>query len=148
MEIILKRDVPSVGSAGDIVRVSDGYARNYLIPRQLAGEATPAALKAREVEKAVRERKLKKQREEALAMKERLGSLTLTIPRRVGEQDKLFGAVTSEDIAEGLGAQGFPVDKKKVVLEEPIKSLGVFQVPIRLFPDVDVAITIRITQEG
>ncbi len=147
MNVILKEDIPPLGKRGDVVKVADGYARNYLFPRNKAQAATESALKSAAREKEVQERRAKKQREDAVKVKERIEALTVTLPRKVGDQDKLFGAVTSDDISAALGAQGFTVDKKDIKLDEPLRSLGQFTVPVRLFPDVDATVTIQITKE-
>lgn len=146
MEVILKEDIPSLGKAGDVVKVAEGYARNFLLPQKKALEATSSALKALAREKEVQEKKLKKLGEEATKLKEKLDALTLVITQNVGEQDKLFGAVTSEDIITALGKEGFSVDKKKIVLDEPIKSLGIFPVPIKLSSDVEATIKVHVTK--
>jgi len=146
LEVILKEDILSLGKAGDVVRVSDGYARNFLLPRKKALEATHSALKALALEKEVQEKKLKKLGEEAVRLKEKLDALTLIIEQNVGEQDKLFGAVTSEDIITALGKEGFSVDKKKIVLDEPIKSLGIFSVPVKLSSEVEAIIKVHVTK--
>ncbi len=148
MEVILREDIPRLGKAGDVLKVSSGYARNFLLPRKKAIEATESALKALAQEKVRQEKRLKKDREDAIKAKEKLDSLTLTIPQKVGDQDKLFGAVTSEDIVEALKREGFSVDRKKVLLDEPIKSLGIFTVPVKFLPDVEATIRVHITKEG
>lgn len=136
MKVILLKDVENLGSLGDEITVKDGFARNYLIPRNLVMEATDGALRVLEQKKAQRARRDRKIKEECEALAEKIGALSITISMEAGEEDKLFGSVTSEMIAENLLAEGVDVDKKKIDLEEPIKALGVFNVDIRLHSEV------------
>jgi large subunit ribosomal protein L9 len=137
MEVILRQAIENVGNPGDIVKVSAGYARNYLIPRGLAYEATAGNRKRIAQEKARLESAENERRGSAQALASRLEQVSLTFSARVGEEDKLFGSVTAADIAQQLHAQGFgEVEKRQIDLHEPIKALGVYKVPIRLHADV------------
>lgn len=148
MKVILKQNVESLGKAGDLVKVADGYARNFLIPKGLASEANDRNIKAFEHEKKrilLQAEKIQKQAEETAA---RLGSVVCTIARRVGEQEKLFGSVGAKDVEEALAAQGIEVEKKSVLLEEPIKTLGEFPVRIRLSAGLTAEIKVIVTAES
>lgn len=136
MKVILIKDSDKLGSIGDEINVKDGYARNYLIPNKIAIEATEGALHVLEAKKREKARKEKQLKEECQALAEKIQEASCTISMDVGEGDKLFGSVTSEMIAEGLASEGIEIDKKKIVLEEPIKALGVFNVEVRLHPEV------------
>ncbi len=136
MKVILLRDVSSLGVLGDEVEVKDGYARNYLLPKELALMSTKGALCILEQKKRGKERREKQVRQECEQLAEKIAATSCTISMEAGEEDKLFGSVTSEMIAGHLGAEGIDVDKKKIILEEPIRSLGVYNVEIRLHPEV------------
>lgn len=136
MKVILREEVTHLGAAGSIVKVSDGFARNFLIPRNFAVPVTPNNLKVFEHKRQVLESKRTKQRKEAEALKAKLEHHSCSISKKVGEQDKLFGSVTAIDIEKAFQAEGFQIDKKDVLLEEPIKALGVYTVPIRIFEDI------------
>ncbi|MGB2601364.1 MAG: 50S ribosomal protein L9 [Candidatus Omnitrophota bacterium] len=136
MKVILIKDINKLGEIGDEVQVKDGYARNYLIPQKIAIESNKGALLVIEQKKREKAHKEQKLKEECEQMAEKIKSLSCTISMEAGEEDKLFGAVTSEMIAENLLTEGVEVDKKKIVLEEPIKALGVYNVDIRLHPEV------------
>jgi large subunit ribosomal protein L9 len=147
MKIILRQDHESLGKVGDIIEVKAGFARNYLIPRKLALQATPQNLQIFEHDKKtdeIKELKDKRAAEEA-AVKLRSVSLTATVP--VGEEDKVFGAVTSQNIAELLSAKGFDIDRRKIVLDEPLKALGVYEVPIKLYHEVEAKIKVWVVKE-
>ena len=136
MKVILIKDADKLGEIGDELEVKDGYARNYLLPNKIAIEATSGAVKVLEQkkrEKAKREEELKK---EYQLLAEKIADTSCTISMDAGEEDKLFGSVTSEMIAEAFAAEGVEIDKKKIVLEEPIKALGVYNIDIRLHPEV------------
>jgi large subunit ribosomal protein L9 len=148
MKIILREDVDHVGKMGELVTVKDGYARNYLLPRSMAAPATERNVRALEHEKRVIEAKRKKERVAAEELVKRLASLPLTFPMQAGEDDKLFGSVTSKDIAEALAAKDFVVDKHKIVLEKPIKSLGTFTVPIKLASGVTGEVSVSVVKEA
>ena len=147
MKIILKEDIPSIGKRGDIVNVSDGYGRNYLIPKKLALLATPNNVKLIENDRKSREKKLLKAKKEALNLASKIESFSLTINVKVGEGDKLFGSVTSKDIEERLKKEGINVDKKDIILDEPIKALGVYSVPIKIHPEVHAKLKVWIVKE-
>lgn len=147
MEVILKRDLPGVGKAGEIVTVADGYARNYLIPRGMAIPATEGNIRALESQRRLMESKRRKREERARQLAERLKNVSCTVKARAGEGDKLFGSVTASEIAEALKAQGIEVDRKDVLLEEPIKELGVFTVPVRLHKDLTVDVKVWVVRE-
>ena len=148
MEVILKQDVKGTGKAGQVVKVSDGYARNKLIPAGLAIEATPANKKAFESEKAKAAEKLAQDRAAAEDFARRLEDKIVVVKTRVGENGRLFGAITSMDIANAIKEQtGEEVDKRKIVLSKPIKDTGVETIEIKLFQDVSAKVVIRIEGE-
>ncbi len=147
MEVILKEDVPKLGSRGDVVRVAEGYGRNFLLPRKLAIEATPANKAVIEQMKAASIRRVQRDKAEAEALSRQLEGVTLTLRRLAGEHDQLFGSVTSGDIAAELEKKGFTVDRRKIHLDEPIKTLGEFKVPIRLFRDVTAHIRVEVQKQ-
>ena len=135
MEVILREHVDNLGRRGEVVKVADGYARNYLLPRKLALLVTEGNKKQIEREREKLEAKEAEEKKVAEAMSARMASLELEISRRVGETEALYGSVTTSDIAEALAKKGFDVDRRKVVLQEPIKKLGQFDVPVRLQRD-------------
>lgn len=147
MEVILMEDVPSLGKTGDLVKVSDGYARNYLLPRKKAVTATANNLSALEHNRRLLQHKLSKEEKEAQKLAKRIEEISCTIAKPVGEGGKLFGAVTSTDIEGALREQGIVVDRKKVELEEPIKNLGVYTVPIRLHSEMVVPLKLWVVKE-
>lgn len=136
MKVILREDVPKLGTAGTIVKVAPGFARNYLIPRAFAIPATSNNLKAFEHERSSIAAKRAKRQKEAEGIKAQLERTSCSISKKVGEQDKLFGSVTTQDIEKAFAAEGFQIDKKDILLEEAIKALGVYTVPIRVFDEV------------
>lgn len=136
MKVILREDVTHLGTAGNIVNVAPGYARNFLIPRNFAVPATGNNLKAFEHEKRVMESKRAKRKKEAETLKGKLERISCSISKKVGEQDKLYGSVTTQDIEKAFNAEGFTIDKHDILLTEPIKALGVYTVPIRVFEEV------------
>ena len=146
MKIILLADVVKLGEAGDCIEVNDGYARNYIIPRKLAVEATPSKLRHVEQKKALGMGQESRAKREAQDLVERLEGLTLMLSRQVGKADKLFGSVTSKDLSEALAGQGFEVDRKKILLDEPIKNLGTFEVPVRLHREVLTKIRVEVSK--
>lgn len=135
-EVILRETVVGLGEAGDLVQVKPGYARNFLIPRGLAVPATPGNLRVAEDEKRKLEISDTKRAEEARDLREKLQKVELTAPVQVGEEDRVFGSVTAMTIAELLKEKGFTVDRKDILLEDPIKALGVYNVPVKLHPEV------------
>jgi len=148
MKVILIQAVPHLGQAGDQVDVARGYARNYLIPRKLAVEATASHLRSLQQLKAEGKQREEVLKQEADSVAERLRSLTLTFARAAGDQDRLFGSVTSSDIAEALAAQGVRLDRKKIVLKEPIKAVGRYAVPVRLHRDTVAEIQVQVVSES
>ncbi len=147
MKVILREDVPSLGKAGDVVEVKRGYGRNYLVPRKKAVLATEASLRHVEHEKSVALARKAKQKAAAGDVASRLEAVRLTIGRRVGEQDKLYGSVTAIDIAEALQAQGVQIDRRAIHLPEPIKALGDFEVEVRLHSEVVAKVKLSVTPE-
>ena len=136
MEVILRQAVENLGKPGEVVKVSNGYARNFLLPRGVAFEATPGNLKRIQLERNRLEAAENERRGTAQGLAEKLEQVQLTFSSRVGDEGKLFGSVTSADIAQQLEAQGFHVEKRQIDLHEPIKALGVYRIPIRLHADV------------
>ena len=136
MQVILKTDIESLGKLGEVVRVKPGYARNYLLPRDLALEANRKNLKEFEQQRRKLQEKLDKARFDAEQLASQLQDMQLRIPVRVGEGDKLYGSVTTAMIANALAEKGFDIDKKKIELEKPLRSLGEFTVPIKVYPGV------------
>ncbi len=139
VKVVLRQNVPSLGNEGDIVGVKPGYARNYLLPKGLAFEATPAAMKQLDEERRRGEARAKREYLESRRRAAQLEGASLTFHARAGEEGKLFGSITAADIADRLNEQGtldFEIDRRQIVLEEPLKSLGVFSVPVRLHGDV------------
>jgi large subunit ribosomal protein L9 len=147
MEVILREHVDNLGQRGDVVKVADGYARNYLLPRKLALTVTEANRKQIARERKVADAREAEERQTAEAFASRLAQVELVIARRVGETGALYGSVTSADVAEALAAKGLEVDRRKIQLDEPIKSIGDYQVPIRLHKDVTVPVRIAVEEE-
>ncbi len=147
MEVILREHVDNLGRRGEIVKVADGYARNYLLPRKLALLATAGNRQRIERERAKFEAREAEERKIAEAVAARMENLELEIARRVGETDVLYGSVTSSDIAEALIAKGFDLDRRKIHLQEPIKRLGEFEVPVRLHRDVNATVKLKVIAE-
>jgi len=147
MQIILLEDIPSLGKAGDIVEVAGGYARNYLLPQGKAVETSRRNLRVLEHQKKVVEQKLKRRKKDALRLKEELEGLSLTIAKKVGEMDRLYGSVTTMDIEEALREEGYEIDRKKIDLEEPIKHLGIYTVPVKIHPEVTAQLKVWVVKE-
>ncbi|MFQ5952316.1 MAG: 50S ribosomal protein L9 [Candidatus Omnitrophota bacterium] len=147
MKLVLMKDVENLGITGDEVEVKDGYARNYLIPRGLAVEATPGALRLLEQKKQKRQRLEQKIKEEYEGLAEKLKEVSCTISMETGEDDKHFGSVTSEMVAQSLQQEGIEVDKKKIIMDEPIKSLGVYNIDVRLHPEVKTQVRIWVVKK-
>ncbi len=147
MEIILRQDYEQLGKTGEIVTVKDGFARNYLIPKGIAYVATKNNKKRLENELKMQNWRKEKEKRAAEEMAKKLETVSCTIPVQVGEEDKLFGSVTSQNIADALAALGYEVDKRKIILEEPIKSLGIYSVPIKLHPDVTATVKVWVVKE-
>lgn len=148
MEVILQQDVDNLGSIGDVVKVKPGYARNYLLPRGLALVADRKNLAVLEHQKRGVAAKRTKAQKAARDAAQRLSSIAVTIAARVGEEDRLFGSVTNQDIQKALAAKGFEIERKKILLESPIKALGEFEVPVHLGPDVRGAIKVTVVREN
>lgn len=148
MEVILREDVPKLGHRGDIVNVKEGYARNYLLPRQLAMAATAANRQQVADMKAAGARRLAKEKGGAESLAAQLAEVALVIPAKAGESDQLFGSVTAMDIAAALEAKGFHIDKRKVELDEPLKTLGEYRVPVRLHPEVTATVQVNVVRES
>jgi len=148
MEVILKEHVDNLGRRGEIVKVADGYARNYLLPRKLALLATDGNKKQIEREKVKYDAKELEEQKVAEAVSERLATVDVAIARKVGETEALYGSVTTGDIAQALAAKGFDIDKRKLVLQEPIKKLGEFTVPVKLHREVTTQLKVRVVAEG
>ena len=147
MEIILRHAIENLGKPGDVVTVSPGYARNYLLPRGFAYEATPGNLKRIGQEKARLEAAENERRDAAQQLASKLEEVSLTFSARVGDEGKLFGSVTAADIALQLEAQGFHIEKRLIDLHEPIKALGVYRVPVRLHADVKPEIRVWVIKQ-
>jgi len=148
MEVILKEDVPKLGSRGDVVKVAEGYGRNYLLPRKLAIEANASNKAVIEQMKAAAVRRSAKEKEQAEQLSKQFDGLSVGFQRRSGEHDQLFGSVTSVDIAEALEKKGFHVDRRKIQLHEPLKTLGEFTVPLKLHKDVTTHLRVVIEKEA
>jgi large subunit ribosomal protein L9 len=147
MEIILMEDVPSVGKVGELVRVSDGYARNYLLPRKKGVLATAASLQAVERAKHLSQHREERSEQEARELAQRLAEVSVTVRKPAGEGGKLFGAVTSADIEKALREQGIAVDRKKIVLAEPIKNVGAYTVSLKLHPTIVAQLHVVVEKE-
>jgi large subunit ribosomal protein L9 len=147
MQVILREDIDKLGKIGDLVKVKDGYGRNYLIPRKKAIEATPKNMNAMEHAKKMVADRLRRLKKEATADADRIKGLSLTIKAKAGEEGKLFGSVTSMDIVEAAKARGVNIDKRKISLEEPIKRLGEFSIPVKLHSDVTADIKVIVVAE-
>lgn len=148
MEVILREDVEKLGNRGEVVKVAAGYARNFLLPRRLAVAATDANRKIVEQERQAHLRKEAKLKGEAEDLGQLLGSVSVTIAQKAGDNDQLFGSVTAKDVADALAAKNFTIDRRKVQLDEPIKQLGEYKVPLRLHRDVVIEITVTVVREG
>lgn len=147
MKVILKEDVKHLGKMGQIVDVADGYARNYLIPKGFVAEASTKNIKFLEHEKRVIQEKAKKIKDSAQDVASRISSTVISIKAKAGEEGKLFGSITTMDIAEALQKEGIEIDKKKISLEEPIKRLGSYTVNIKLHTDVSAPLNIQVIEE-
>jgi large subunit ribosomal protein L9 len=147
MEVILREDIEKLGNRGQVVKVAPGFARNFLLPRKLAVAATEANKKIVEQERQAHLRKEAKVKGEAEDLGKLMTGVTVTIAQKAGENDQLFGSVTSKDIADALAAKNFTIDRRKVQLDEPIKQLGEFKVPVRLHKDVTAEVTVQVIKE-
>ncbi len=147
MDVILREDVKSLGKAGEMVRVKPGYARNFLLPRGLAFEATEGNKKRIAAEAKARETRLAGEKAAASALAAKLGAATVALKGKAGEEGKLFGSITAQDIADGLAAQGLEVDRRRIELEHPIKTLGFHSVAVRLHPEVHAEVKVNVVAE-
>ena len=147
MELILREDVEGLGARGDVVQVKAGYARNFLIPRRIAVPANEAQKRILEKETKQREIRDDREKQNLHLVAEKLKDLSCTIVVQAGEEDKLYGSVTANDIADAVAIQGFEIDHKKVMLDEPIKVLGIYTVPVRLHKEIEVPIKVWVVKE-
>ena len=147
MDIILREDFESLGQAGEVVSVKDGYARNFLIPKGIAYLANEANKKRYENDVKQQAWRLNRDKKIAEELAVKLENVSCTISVQVGEEDKMFGSVTSQNIAEALATQGYEVDRRKILLEDPIKSLGIYSVPIKLHSDVEATVKVWVVKE-
>jgi large subunit ribosomal protein L9 len=148
MEVILREHVDNLGRRGDLVKVADGYARNYLLPRKMALLATAGNKKVIEREKEKFDAQEAEEQKVAQAVADRLANVEIEIARKVGETDALFGSVTNADVADALAAKGFDIDRRKIQLHEPIKKLGDYTVPVKLHREVTVPLKVKVVGEG
>ena len=148
MEVILKEDVAKLGSRGDVVKVAEGYGRNFLLPRKLAIQASAGNKKVIEQMRAAAVRRSAKEKAHAEELSKQFDGLSLSFARRSGEQDQLFGSVTSGDLADAMEKKGFNIDRRKIQLHEPLKSLGEFTVPVKLHRDVTAHLKVVIEKEA
>jgi large subunit ribosomal protein L9 len=144
IQVILQQDIDKLGKSGELVRVRPGFARNFLLPRQLAVPATTAAVRRIEHEKAVALARAEKAKKQAREVAAKLSSLTITLAQKVGEDGRLFGSVTARDIEHAIKAQGLDVDRKKLRLAEPIKSIGTYEIPVKLVSDVTATLKVEV----
>lgn len=147
MEIILRETIDSLGRAGEVVKVADGYARNYLLPRKLAYPVTPGNLKVIEFERQSLLRKEAKQKDDAEKLQQMLEGVAVVIRRKVGDQDTLYGSVTNSDVADELEKKGFQIEKRKIHMDDHIKALGEYSIPVRLFKDVTAHVKLKVEAE-
>jgi large subunit ribosomal protein L9 len=147
MKVILTKDVPTLGQKTDVVEVKPGYARNYLIPQGFALPATDQSLKRIQNQIKVDELKLEKRKHKAEELAKSINDISCTATVQAGEEDKLYGSVTAADIAELLSQQGLKLDKRKIVLEQPIKKLGVYNIPIKLHPEVEATVKLWVVRQ-
>ncbi|MEK5059987.1 50S ribosomal protein L9 [Paenibacillus shunpengii] len=147
MKVIFIKDVKGQGKKGQVKEVSEGYASNFLLPRGLARAATDGNMKTLENQNAAEEKRKQQEKDDAVALGKKLEEATIVLKAKAGEGGRLFGAITSKQIAEALAGQGFKVDKRKIELDEPIRNLGVTQVPVKLHPDVKATLKVQVTEE-
>jgi large subunit ribosomal protein L9 len=147
LQVILQSDVDNLGKSGELVKVRPGYARNFLLPRGFAVPATASELNRLNHEKAVAMAKYEKTKKEAKATADKIGSLVIKMVRAVGEDNKLFGAVTTKEIEAAVKAQGVEIDKKKMQLAEPIRQLGTFEIPVKLMPEVIAMLKVEVSKK-
>jgi large subunit ribosomal protein L9 len=147
MEVILREHIDNLGKRGEVVKVANGYARNYLLPRKLALAVTEANKRQIEREREAAEARELEEKAQAEAFSQRLSQIEIEIPRRVGENNILYGSVTSADVAQALAAKGFEIDKRKIQLPEPLKALGQVQVPVKVYRDVTAQLLVKVIAE-
>ncbi len=147
MEVILCHDVPHLGNIGDVIKVKDGYARNFLIPRKMAYLATPVNLKRIEQQKAKKVALYEQEKKEAESLAEKLNKVSCTVTVEVNDLDKLYGSVSEIDIVKALEVEGYKIDRKAIVLEKPIDELGIYEVGIKLHPDVTAKIRLWVAKK-
>ena len=147
LQVILQSDVPNLGASGELVKVRPGFARNFLLPRKLAVPATTAQVNRLNHEKAVAVARAEKNKKEAQALAEKIGALKITLARAVGEDDKLFGAVTTKEIEGEVKKAGLTIDRKKMQLAEPLKTLGTFEIPVKLMTDVTATLKVEVVKK-
>jgi large subunit ribosomal protein L9 len=148
MEVILREHVDNLGRRGEVVKVAAGYARNFLLPRKLALPATAGNKKHVERERKIMETREAEEKGQAEAIAARLSAVAIAIPRRTGDSDQLYGSVTSADIADFLKTKGFEIDRRKLILPEPIKAIGEYTVPLKLHREVTVPLAVKVVKEG
>jgi large subunit ribosomal protein L9 len=147
MEVILKKDIEGIGKAGHIIKVKDGYARNFLIPNGFAVYSTSANIKSLEEEGKRRSLQADKEKKEAEALAQKLSGISLTIPSLAKEDEKLYGGITSQDIGDALKEEGFSIDKNAIILDEPIKALGIYEVRIKLHQDISAKVKVWVVKK-
>jgi large subunit ribosomal protein L9 len=147
VKVILKEDIENLGKIGDLVVVADGYGRNYLLPRGVALEASTKNMKTLEHQKKVIQARIQKQKSDSEVLAQQLSAISCTITKKAGEDDKLFGSVTSRDIEEALKAEGVTIDRKRIILEEPLKRLGVYSIAIKVHPEVTAEVKVWVVKE-
>ena len=147
MKVILRQDFEALGEAGKIFTVKDGYARNFLIPRGIAYEASPGALRLFEQDKQRLDAKKNREKRQAEGLQTQLEGVSVTATVPVGEEDRVFGSVTTQDIAELLAAKGFEIDKRRILLDEPIKALGIYEVPVKLHTEVQATVKVWVVKQ-
>jgi large subunit ribosomal protein L9 len=147
MKVILRQDYENLGKSGEIVKVKPGFARNYLLPKKIAYPALPNFVRMLEEENRQKQMRQRKEKKQAQELAEKLNSVSVTISASVGEEDKMFGSITSQDIAAALKEQNYDIDRRKIVLEEPIKALGIYSVPIKLYSEVEANIKVWVVKE-
>ena len=147
MQIILQEDVEKLGTRGQLVDVAEGYARNFLLPRKLGLEATPGNMKRLEKMRAVFAKKEATEKDSAQKLADLLAGVSLTLVRKAGENDQLFGSVTSGDISEALAAQGYTIEKRKITLADPIKLVGEYEIPVKLHREVSASVKLTVKKE-
>ena len=147
MQVILREDIPNLGRPGDVVKVRDGYARNFLLPRSLAVEANPRNLRAFEHEKRIGLTRREAVRKDALKIKERVEAISISVGARAGEEGKLFGSITNIDIERALREKGLDIERRKIVLQEPIKQLGDFTITIKIDSETEASLKLTVSPE-